>query len=54
MSNSSNTKMTIRNIELLNIIIANKIADMHICMPAKILEYDYDFIFISFGAPLAN
>jgi phage baseplate assembly protein gpV len=41
MSNSSNTKMTIRNIELLNIIIANKIADMHICMPAKILEYDY-------------
>lgn len=33
--------MTIRNIELLNIIIANKIADMHICMPAKILEYDY-------------
>jgi len=27
--------------ELLNIIIANKIADMHICMPAKILEYDY-------------
>lgn len=33
--------MTIRSIELLNIIIANKIADMHICMPAKILEYDY-------------
>lgn len=33
--------MTIRNVELLNIIIANKIADMHICMPAKILEYDY-------------
>ena len=41
MSNSSNTKMTKKNIELLNIIIANKIADMHICMPAKILEYDY-------------
>jgi len=33
--------MTIGSIELLNIIIANKIADMHICMPAKILEYDY-------------
>lgn len=33
--------MTIRNTEILNIIIANKIADMHICMPAKILEYDY-------------
>lgn len=32
---------TMRNIELLNIIIANKIADMQICMPAKILEYDY-------------
>jgi hypothetical protein len=27
--------------ELLNIIIANKIADMHICIPGKILEYDY-------------
>lgn len=27
--------------ELLNIIIANKIADIHICMPGKILEYDY-------------
>ena len=27
--------------ELLNIIIANKIADVNICLPAKIVEYDY-------------
>ena len=27
--------------ELLNVIIANKIADMHICMPAKIVVYDF-------------
>lgn len=39
MQNKRDT--TMRNIELLNIIIANKIADMQICMPAKILEYDY-------------
>jgi hypothetical protein len=28
-------------IELLNIVMANRIADMHICMPGKITEYDY-------------
>lgn len=27
--------------ELINIIVANRIADMHICMPAKIIKYDY-------------
>ena len=27
--------------ELLNIIISNKIAEMHICMPAKIVNYDF-------------
>jgi len=28
-------------IELLNIIMANRVADMHICMPGKIVKYDY-------------
>jgi hypothetical protein len=28
-------------IELLNTIISNKIAEMHICMPAKIISYDF-------------
>ena len=27
--------------ELLNIIVSNKIAEMHICMPAKIITYDF-------------
>lgn len=27
--------------ELLNVIIANKLADMHICMPAKVVSYDF-------------
>ena len=27
--------------ELLNIIVSNKIAEMHICMPAKIISYDF-------------
>lgn len=27
--------------ELLNIIISNKIAEMHICMPAKVISYDF-------------
>lgn len=27
--------------ELINIIVANRIADIHICMPAKIIKYDY-------------
>ena len=31
----------INEIELLNTIISNKLADMNICMPAKIIEYDY-------------
>lgn len=31
----------VTTIELLNSIIANKISDMHICLPAKIVAYDY-------------
>lgn len=27
--------------ELLNVIIANKLADMHTCMPAKVVSYDF-------------
>lgn len=27
--------------ELLNIIISNKLSEMHICMPAKIISYDF-------------
>lgn len=27
--------------ELLNIIVSNRIAEMHICMPAKIISYDF-------------
>tara|TARA_R110000787_G_scaffold201578_1_gene312390 strand:- start:3120 stop:3767 length:648 start_codon:yes stop_codon:yes gene_type:complete len=28
-------------IELLNVVLANRIADIHICMPGIIIEYDY-------------
>jgi len=33
--------MTIRTMEFLNTLIDKKISDMHICLPAKILEYDH-------------